>query len=100
MTLRRLVLVLGLCRLFFLTATLLAQDVRITEFLASNPGGLLDEDGDASDWLELQNFEANAVNLEGWFLTDDRANLTLWRFPSTPLGAGARIVVFASGKNR
>jgi hypothetical protein len=74
--------------------------IHVHEFLASNADGLLDEDGDASDWIELFNGGATPVNLVGWFLTDDVADLTRWTFPSTLLGAGERIVVFASGKDR
>src|SRR5687768_15165241 len=35
--------------------TMLAADFVITEFMASNDGTLLDEDGDTSDWIEIQN---------------------------------------------
>jgi hypothetical protein len=75
-------------------------DVHIHEFLASNAKGLLDEDGDASDWIEVFNGGTTPVNLVGWFLTDDVANLTQWTFPGTDLAAGDRIVIFASGKDR
>jgi hypothetical protein len=40
------------------------------------------------------------VNLAGWFLTDDRANLTKWRFPGVVLLPDRFLVVFASGKDR
>ena len=72
----------------------------ITEFMASNNKTLNDENGDASDWIELFNPRGTAGNLEGWFLTDDASRLTKWRFPNRSLEAGAYMVVFASGKNR
>jgi len=37
--------------------------VRITEFMASNTHTLLDEDGDSSDWIEIQNTASTNVNL-------------------------------------
>ena len=43
--------------------------VVINEFLASNQNGLTDEDGDHSDWLELYNSGAVAIDLIGWSLT-------------------------------
>ena len=52
----------------------------ISEFLASNDEGLLDEDGDHSDWVEVQNVGQDTVSLAGWFLTDIR------RSPSDPAG--------------
>jgi hypothetical protein len=75
--------------------------VMINEFLASNGGKTYrDEDGDSSDWIELYSTETVAVNLNGWFLTDDPAQLTKWRFPAYAMQPGEYLVVFASGKNR
>ncbi len=72
----------------------------INEILADNVGGLEDEDRDSPDWIELYNGTATAVNLDGWYLSDNDANLTKWRFPAQTLEPGAYLVVFASGKDR
>ena len=77
-----------------------AEPVTISEFLASNTSGLKDEDNQYGDWIELRNSGTNAVNLDGWYLTDSANNLTKWRLPNTNLNAGAYLVVFADGKNR
>ncbi|MBI4604959.1 MAG: lamin tail domain-containing protein [Planctomycetes bacterium] len=77
-----------------------AQGPIITELLADNGGSLLDEDGEASDWVEVHNPGASAVNLQGWHLTDEALNLTKWRFPSVEVAPGGYLVVFASSKNR
>lgn len=74
--------------------------VVISEFMASNELTLEDEDGDDSDWIELHNDGASAVDLTGWYLTDDDADLTQWQFPSVTLEAGAYLVIFASKKDR
>ena len=79
---------------------LLAGDVVISEFLAINGSNLPDEDGEFSDWIELQNVAPGPVNLDGWYLTDDPANLTRWRFPAVTIQPGAFMLVFASDKNR
>ena len=50
--------------------------VIISEFMASNATGILDEDGNTSDWIELYNTGAAQVNLAGWRLSDDSANLS------------------------
>ena len=76
------------------------DDVLITEFMASNNHTLLDEDGDASDWIELYNAGTNTVNLNGWHLTDNASDLTEWTFPATNLQPNSFMIVFASGKNR
>lgn len=72
----------------------------ISEFLASNITGLKDEDGDESDWIEIHNPDATAVDLTGWGLGDLASLEEPWRFPAVTLAPGARLLVFASGKNR
>jgi hypothetical protein len=72
----------------------------ISEFMAANSGGLKDEDGASSDWIEIFNPTTEAVNLEGWHLTDDSTQPTKWTFPSITIDAGAYQLVYASGKNR
>ena len=78
----------------------LAPAVVITELLAENRAGILDEDGDSSDWIEIQNQGAFAVDLDGWYLSDDAANLRKWRFPPVEILPGEFLIVFASGKDR
>lgn len=73
----------------------------ITEFLAKNQAGLADEDGQASDWIEIHNPHDVMLDISGYHLTDNKGNLKRWRFPDgTQLQPGAYMVVFASGKNR
>lgn len=74
-----------------------AAGVTISEFLASNERGIRDEDGDRSDWIELHNGGSNIVSLAGWFLAD---SADVWRFPAVSLASNARMIVWASGKNR
>ncbi len=81
----------------------LGSDVLINEFMAynvTNATSLRDEDGDGSDWIELLNVSTNPVQLSGWHLTDDAADLSKWTFPSNTLPPGGFLIVFASGKNR
>jgi hypothetical protein len=80
----------------------IALDARlvISELMADNEVGLLDEDGDKSDWIEIYNDGDRAADLNGWHLTDDPDNLRKWTFPAQQLPPHASLVVFASGKNR
>ncbi|HJQ79165.1 MAG TPA: hypothetical protein VJ828_04375, partial [Lacipirellulaceae bacterium] len=48
--------------------TLLAGMPLITEFLAANDSGLRDGDGNASDWIEIQNAGDMPINLAGYYL--------------------------------
>ncbi|QDU89254.1 CotH protein [Pirellulimonas nuda] len=76
---------------------LLAADLIITEFVASNQDSLLDGSGASSDWIEIFNNGDQSIDLAGHALTDDPDELDKWEFPSRLLGAGEYLVVFASG---
>src|SRR5689334_105401 len=77
-----------------------AQNVILSEFMASNSRTLQDQDGDFSDWIEIYNADTTAVDLNGWYLTDTSSQLTKWRFPATNLPPNSFLVVFASNKDR
>lgn len=63
--------------------------VRINEWMADNtgPGGLPDlADGAFQDWIELFNPNTNTtVDLNGYYLTDNLAQPTKWKFPTNTL---------------
>ena len=88
--------------ILFLLVWLLHQHIGaqllISEAAPTNPSQLADADGDYPDWIEIYNAGLTDANLEGVSLGDsDRPK---WTFPAYALGAGQRLVVFASGKNR
>src|SRR6478752_10634854 len=72
----------------------------ISEFMASNHNSISDEDGDHSDWIEIQNPDATGVNMAGWSLTDLQTNLQKWTFPAVTIPAKGILLIFASGKDR
>jgi hypothetical protein len=83
-----------------LNPALVPGDIVINEFVAGNLSGLLDEDGQRSDWIEIYNRGSTAVNLLGWSLTDNPNVPGLWTFPARTLNPGQYLLVFASGKDR
>jgi hypothetical protein len=95
---KRIALFLSL--LSFVVALRAADQVVISEFMARNGSGIVDEDGSREDWIEIFNAGTNTVNLFNWSLTDNAGNLTKWRFPATNIGPGRFIIVWASDKNR
>ena len=49
---------------------------------------------------EVHNAGDSAVDLGGWYLTDDAGELDKWQFPERSLSPGEMMIVFASGKDR
>lgn len=91
-----------LCLSIFLSVaglvTLCSGEVVISEFMAENDSGILDGDGNPSDWVEIYNTSSTDVDLTGWYLTDDGNDLMQWPFPSVTLQGGDFLLVFASGQ--
>ncbi|MEM7234561.1 MAG: chitobiase/beta-hexosaminidase C-terminal domain-containing protein, partial [Planctomycetota bacterium] len=72
----------------------------ISEILAVNDTVVQDEDGDYSDFLEVFNAGPTAVNLGGYYLTDDALELTKWEIPDMVLPSGGFALFFCSDKDR
>ena len=86
---------------FLLIAHLpITAQVVINEVSASNFSAYADNFGEFEDWIELYNTTAAPVDVSGWYLSDNQTNPTLWPIPAgTIIGANARQVFFASGRN-
>ena len=78
---------------------LLAADIRISEFMASNSSTIEDSFAESSDWVELFNAGDTDIDLAGYYLTDDALDLEKWAIPSVILPAGGEVLIFASGRN-
>ena len=76
-----------------------AMPLVLNEFVADNKNGIIDADGDHTDWIEIHNPNPFAIELGGWSLTDDPLRPNRWEFPSRNVNAGEYMIVFASGKN-
>ncbi|HMC27193.1 MAG TPA: lamin tail domain-containing protein, partial [Verrucomicrobiae bacterium] len=71
--------------------------VIINEWLASNTNNLVDPaTGKYEDWFELYNFGPVAIDLSGFYLTDDLGKKKQWALPAgTIIGPGAYLLVWA-----
>lgn len=78
---------------------LLAGHALITEFMADNATTRVDGDGNFSDWIEIHNPTPGALNLAGWYLTDDLADPDRWRFGDLTIAPAESAIVFASGQD-
>jgi hypothetical protein len=67
---------------FFISAekTYSAQvSLVINEFMASNNSSVQDPQGQYDDWIEIYNFGSDAIDIGGFYLTDNLSNPTKWR---------------------
>ncbi|MFA7326927.1 MAG: lamin tail domain-containing protein [Candidatus Kapaibacterium sp.] len=72
------------------------SELVINEFLASNETTNVDQDGTYDDWIELYNKGTVAINLEGYRLTDDKTDFSLFAFPAgTTIQPNGYIIVWA-----
>ncbi len=53
----------------------------INECMAANTVTIHDAQGDYDDWVELHNYGTEAVDVAGFYLTDDPNEPTKWQFP-------------------
>jgi hypothetical protein len=76
-----------------------AQSLYLNEIMSSNATTIEDEDGDASDWIELYYAGTEPLHLEGYGLSDDYERPFRWVFPDITMQSGEYILIWASGKD-
>ncbi|MCP4347206.1 MAG: hypothetical protein GY795_16970 [Desulfobacterales bacterium] len=68
--------------------------VVINEFMADNASTIADQDGEYDDWIELYNTGDTEISLNGYYLTDDSADLTQWAFPDVSVPAHGYLAIW------
>lgn len=91
---------LFICCILCASTTNVSAQIVINEFSASNLSQYVDNHSDYNDWIELYNNSSSAINLGGYYLSDDTLNKTKWQIPSTAVIAANGFMRFwASGRN-
>ena len=73
----------------------------INEIMADARSGLLDEDGELVDWVELYNTTGQPISLDHYAFSNNPAKPLKWHFPEgAVVPAGGYYLVFCSGKDR
>ncbi len=67
----------------------------INEFMADNESTITDPAGDYDDWIELYNNGNEAIDLNGYYLSDDASEPDQWIFPDTSIAAGGYLIIWA-----
>jgi len=78
----------------------LSQSIVINEVMPKNFDAIIDEDSEASDWIEIYNNSSNEIGLGGYYLSDNVNNLSMWQFPNGTMSAYEHLIIFASDKDR
>jgi len=77
-----------------------SQNLKINELVARNSSGMLDEAGEADDWIEIYNPGSTSVNLAGLYISDTNATSSFYRIPGsdaskTTVPAGGYLILWA-----
>lgn len=75
------------------------SQVMINEYSCSNLTSFVDNYGGYEDWIELYNAGSSPVNLAGYHLSDNAANIGKWTFGSATINANGFLRIWASGHN-
>ena len=74
--------------------------ITINEVCTRNSFIVQDFDQKTPDWIELVNNSDEAIDLDGWFISDNLNQPDKWKFPGTTIESDSFLLVMASGKNR
>lgn len=79
----------------------LKSQLYINEFVASNSSeGYYDDIfDDYPDWIEIYNAGKNAIDLSGYYLTDDLTDLNKWKIPSDHIIESKGFLLFIADGN-
>ena len=69
--------------LVLLSGSSLSAQLYINEFMADNTSTISDEQGNYGDWIEIYNAGSMAVDLGGYYLSDDLDDAQYWQIPTT-----------------
>lgn len=73
----------------------------INEICPDPKSGLMDEDGEFVDWIELYNTTDKTISLDAYALSDKENKPLAWRFPEGAIiPPHSYYIVFCSGKDR
>ena len=75
-------------------------DLVVNEFLANSENCCADQSGEQEDFIELYNISDEAIDIGGWFMTDNLEEPLQWRVPDsdgavTTIEPGGFLTIFA-----
>ncbi len=70
----------------------------INEFMAANSSTAADEFGEFDDWVEIYNSSNEAINMNGYFLSDSRSDRTKYVFPDVTLESDDYLIIWCDNQ--
>jgi hypothetical protein len=72
------------------------KTVVINELMPLNSTTATDQDGEYDDWIELYNNSDEAIDLSGYYLSDNDNDVTKWQFPEgTTIEGNGYLIIWA-----
>ena len=88
--------------LLFISLLYSQSGIVINEFMAQNILAVPDDFGDYDDWIEIYNSSNDAIDIAGYFISDDADNLLKWQLPfhdsRTRIPAKGFLLLWADGQ--
>ena len=73
-----------------------SKGVVINELMANNGNTQQDTDGEFDDWIELYNNSSSAIDLSGYYLSDNPNSINKWQFPEgSVINSGDYLIIWA-----
>lgn len=87
--------------LFLVHVQNLSSQLKINEYMASNSSINQDPDFQSyADWVEIFNAGSSAINLKGYYLTDNISLPVKWQVPNDAIiDAGGFLIIWCDGEN-
>lgn len=74
-----------------------ALSIVINELMPSNQTTIADEGGGYADWIELYNAAPTAINLNRYYLSDNKSAPLKWNLPDVTMNPGSFLLLWADG---
>ena len=91
---------IAICFCILASFSLCSQSLLINEFMADNSSTIADEANEFEDWIEIYNSGSSAIDIGGYYISDDLAEPTLYQIPTsnsaaTTIPAGGFLLLWA-----
>jgi hypothetical protein len=75
------------------------SDLLINELLSINKTIVADQNGEYDDWIELYNLSPAALDISGYYLSDNKDEKMKWKFPSGTSVQGKGFLIIWADKD-